>query len=71
VECKGTERSIISSVIEVMGLMLACRTFKDAQSKEQYAGAVRCAVLETASGYCVNIYSCDFMRVEDSGLETD
>lgn len=31
----------------------------------------RCGVLETASGYCVNIYSCDFMRVEDSGLETD
>ncbi len=48
--------------------MLACRTFKDVQSKEQYAGAVRCAVVEAPSGYCVNIYSRVFMRVKDTSF---
>ncbi len=51
--------------------MLAWCTFKDVQCREQYAGAVRCAVLETASGYCVNIYSRVFMEMGDSGLEKD
>ncbi|MCH7569910.1 MAG: cytochrome c [Deltaproteobacteria bacterium] len=41
-----------------MGLMLACRTFKDAQSKEQYAGAVRCADFITAVTAAFSVAAC-------------
>ena len=57
-ECKGTERSIISSVIEVVVLMLAWRIFNDVQRKEQYAGVVRFSGFITAVTAAFGLVAC-------------
>ncbi len=47
--------------------MLAWRTFKDVQSKDQYAGAVRCAVFITAVTATFGLAACSTAGVPSLG----